>query len=798
MLRTIDRYVIREVIPPFLLALVVLTFVLEIPPVMAHLENLVAKGVSWQIALQIILTLIPQGLGITIPMALLTGILIGLGRLSSDREAVALLACGVSPYRLLRPVLGLAVVCTAATAYVLLQAIPDANQRFRDITFEIIMKRVAQDIRPRVFFEDFPGWVLYAREEAPGGGWKDLMVADTRTPGSTTLFMAKRGQLILDREARRVDLVLTDGMRYATSKPGEATTARFPGTQIMSLDPDSVFPRFEINRTVREKTIAQLREDMETKRKAAEAQRDPNAQVISPHPEIISIQQKFSIPVACLVFAIIGLALGLTVARDGKFAGFVIGAAVIFAYYIVMYVPEAAVKGIYTTPESIRGPMYLAYMARWIPNILLGAFGIAALIWRARYAERGLPVSIPIGIPALPARWRRADPVVPAAHGAAVGPASRNRVVVVVRIPRLRLPSPGVLDQYISRLYIRVVGLSFLALLGLFYIATFIDRAERLFKGDAAASAVMKLLALQTPQFVYYVIPIAALLSALVTFGLLARTSELTVMKACGISLYRAALPIVGLSIVWSAALFGLEQEILAAANRRAEVLDNQIRGRPTTTFNPLNRQWIIGRDGAIYRYNHFDPSAGAMHALSIYRPSPGGWNLASHTFADQAVFNGRQWIATSGWVQDLTTPKPTFAKFQGRPLPLEPPDYFQTEQPVAELMTVRQLRADIEELKASGFNHIPATVELHRKLAFPFVTLVMTLLAVPFGVTTGRRGALYGIGLAIVIALAYWVVFSIFIAIGRAGLLPPWLAAWTPNILVAACAAYMFLTAKT
>jgi lipopolysaccharide export LptBFGC system permease protein LptF len=88
--------------------------------------------------------------------------------------------------------------------------------------------------------------------------------------------------------------------------------------------------------------------------------------------------------------------------------------------------------------------------------------------------------------------------------------------------------------------------------------------------------------------------------------------------------------------------------------------------------------------------------------------------------------------------------------------------------------------------------------VELQRKIAFPFVTFVMTLLAVPFGVTTGRRGALYGIGLGIVIALSYWFVMSVFIAIGKTGLLPPSLAAWTPNIIVSACALYLVLTTKT
>jgi lipopolysaccharide export LptBFGC system permease protein LptF len=113
-------------------------------------------------------------------------------------------------------------------------------------------------------------------------------------------------------------------------------------------------------------------------------------------------------------------------------------------------------------------------------------------------------------------------------------------------------------------------------------------------------------------------------------------------------------------------------------------------------------------------------------------------------------------------------------------------------------MMTVGQLRREVAELSASGFNFVPLSVELQRKLAFPFVTFVVTLLAVPFGVMTGKRGTIYGIGLGIVIALGYWIIFSAFIAIGRAGLLSPALAAWTPNVIVLGGAAYLFLMAKT
>jgi lipopolysaccharide export system permease protein len=134
---------------------------------MEELERLVAKGVSWQTVGHILILLTPQALGLTIPMALLVALLIGLGRMSDDREGVALLACGVSPYRLLLPVMVLAGAATAATAYIMIEAIPDANQKYREILFDILTQKVESDVKPRVFYQDFPNWVVYPRDEAP-------------------------------------------------------------------------------------------------------------------------------------------------------------------------------------------------------------------------------------------------------------------------------------------------------------------------------------------------------------------------------------------------------------------------------------------------------------------------------------------------------------------------------------------------------------------------------------------------------------------------------------------------------
>ena len=797
MFRILDRYVLREILPPFFLSLLIFTFILTLPPVMRDLERLVAKGVPWDYAVRIIALLIPQALGLTIPMATLTGILIGLGRLSSDREAVALLACGVSPYRLLRPLLAFAVVTTAATAYVMFEGIPDANQKFREITWELVSKRVETDVQPRVFFEDFPNYVLYSRDVAPEGGWKDILVADSTTPGSTKIVMASRGRLVLNRDARRVDLVLTNGTQYIPGEKGETGTYKFDGDLTVALDADSVFGGQQIPRQLTEKTIADLRADAATKLNRKEG-------ALSPHPELIYIQQKFSIPVACLVFAIIGLALGLSSARDGKMAGFVVAFAVVFAYYGIMELAVSHTRGHYKTIEAAKelhnASFLIANLARWWPNIIMGLFGLGALVWRVRFAHRGLPVSLPVALPRLPDSWTSSRPARASANRASgAGPAgARKKVVVVVRLPRLRFPGPGLLDRYIAVTYLRLAGLSFLGLLGLFHISTFLDKSEKIFKGDASIGLLFELLLYMTPQFVYYVVPLAVLLSALITFGMLARSSELTVMKACGISLYRVSMPVIAMSLVGSAILFGLEQRILADANRKADAADREIRNLPQQNLNPLNRRWIIAKDGSIYHYAFYDSPRQTLTNISIYRPAQDGWRLESITYAGTAQYRGDAWTGRNGWVRDYSSGKPRYEGFESRTMPLESPDYFGTSAPVAELMTVPELRAHIAELSNSGVNVVPLAVELQRKLAFPFVTVVMSLLAIPFGVTTGRRGALYGIGIGIVLALSYWVILHVFLAIGGAGLLPPFLAGWSANIIVAGTAAYLLLNTKT
>ncbi len=776
-MRIIDRYVIREVVPPFLLGLLVFTFVLIIPFIIDIAEQMIAKNVPAITILRLAATLLPSSMALTVPMALLIGLLVGLGRLSADREVVVMMACGISPYRMLQPVLVFSVVCWGLTSWLMLKGMPDGNQRYREITQEIVMERAEGEVRPRVFFDDFPNLVLYVHEvPLDGKGWVDVMAADTSNASQPIIYLAKRGRMVIDRKAQTIHMVLEQGARHTTKldDPAAYEVLNFEST-IIALDPSSVFPRTGPARGEREMPIEDLA--------ARAAEMRANGQ--SPHNPVMEIHKKFSVPIACIVFALLGLALGASHRKDGKLAAFVLGIGVIFAYYVLMFTAEALAKGFWLP----------AWSAMWVPDIVLGAAGLFLLRRRARSADRPIRISMPAWL----RRWTGGDAAGSGTAASSTAPSRRatSRPVVVIRVPHFDLPRPTLLDGYVARQYGRILAMTITGLLGLFYISTFIDKSDKVFKGQTSLGTVMTLLVYMTPQFVYYVIPIAALLSVLVTFGLLSRTGELTVMKACGVSLYRIALPIVLLSLMFSAALFALDQEILARANRVANALDDRIRGRPPKTFNPLNRRWVVAGDGSIYHYGFFDAQRDTLTSLTVYRLAPGAWRLASQTFAASAEFRDG-WVAGKGWTQEFTAGPPKWRAFARQQLPLEPPEYFKTEDTEMELMTAAQLRRAVQELSATGANVVPQQVDLHRKLAFPFVTLVMTLLAVPFGVTTGRRGALYGIGLGIVLALSYWFVMSVFVAVGKAGLLPPALAAWTPNIIVSAAAFYLLLKAKT
>ena len=775
-MRIFDRYVVREVLLPFVLSLLLLTFLLIIPPVLHDAYPLIAKGVDAIIVGKVLVMLLPQALAISIPMSVLLGLLIAFGRLSADREFVAMQSCGVSIYRLLRPLAVVALAATAGTAYVMIVARPDANQAFREIVFKEVASRVESKIQPRVLFEEFPNRVLYVRDVDAAHVMHDVFFADTTKPGTTTVSFAREGRFIIDRAHQLVQLQLSHGTQHTTlaAQPDQYQGIEFEQSNF-TLDAQTVFKQAP-NRNPPEMTLAELHQTVANTKPTDHVSIEAR----------LMIQNSYAIPVACCVLALVALGLGVSNRKDGKLASFAIGFIVVFSYYVILFGARAAAFGGVLNPD----------IAPWLSPAVIGVFGLALTIWRSRSTDRPMLIN-----------WT--------VNRAAKKPADESTGTpeprLLLRSPTLTLPGIKLLDVYTSRQYLQVFVLSVLSALGIFYISTFIDLADKLFRGSATTGMMLRFFYYQTPQFLYYIIPIAVLVGTLVTIGVMTKNSELIVMKACGMSLYRAATPLVMFAVAAAVGLFGLQELVLAQANRQADRLEGAIRGWPSQEPSAINR-WIAGGSGDIYHYDMFEPSNDRFVRFTKYDLDTKTWRLSNVMYADSIAgptpsTDGRfQWTAQRGWDRTLTTaPSGTtvktsvaFTPFDTRTLMLEQPAYFTaaTREPVK--MNYRQLREYIAQLRASGSPTIAATVQLHRKVAFPFATVIMALLAVPFAVTTGRRGAMYGIGFGIALSIAYWVILNVFSAMGEGGVLTPTLAAWAPNLLFGVAAIYMVLTVRT
>ena len=750
----VDRYIVRQVLMPFLLGLLVFTFIFIIQPLLDYAERLVAQGASLQLVGGLISLLVPQALAITVPMSLLLALLMAFGRLSADREFVAMQACGISLRRLLRPVLLISVTAWAVSSYVLIALVPDSNQRFLDVFFNVASQRAEGDVKPRLFYDRFPNFVVYVRDLSPEGGWQGVFLADLRADQGLPIYLAKGGRIRIDRENRKIDMELVDATRHGVDAKGVYQVLLSPQIR-MNVDPTTIFAEAQSKQT-RQMSIAELRSRINENEQAATP--------ISAHNERMEIQKRFSIPVACLVFGLIGLALGATHRRDGTIGSFVIGVVTVFAYYVPLMLGPALVKGGYLPP----------WLGMWLPNFVIGALGIAMFVWRDRLADRPFTLHMPA--------WLR---------GAR---RSHSRGV----------PGLHILDGYVTRTYLRYLLLSAVTLLALFYIASFLDLSDKLFKGTATWVMLAQYFRYATPEWLYWILPFAVLIGTLVTISVLTKNSELIVMRACGISLYRVALPMLSTGLLVGGLVFLLQETTLGSSTRRAEELRSIIRFGNTQSLDLVNNRWLVGSRGAIYHFQSLNPGTRTLTGLHIYEFTPNMERLVRRTFAESGTFVGEgsndEWLLRRGWTREFDAqndeiPQRSFDEERRR---LETADYFGAREPNPRFMGYRELRQYTDAMRANGHDVLDQDVALARKVAFPFVALIMTLLAVPFAATIGRSGAMGGIGVGIALAISYWGLLSLFAALGTGGALPPIVAAWAPNILFGAGAIYLLLTVRT
>jgi lipopolysaccharide export LptBFGC system permease protein LptF len=250
-----------------------------------------------------------------------------------------------------------------------------------------------------------------------------------------------------------------------------------------------------------------------------------------------------------------------------------------------------------------------------------------------------------------------------------------------------------------------------------------------------------------------------------------------------------------------SFASFYLQENILPGTNRKAEAVWNRIIDAPPRSTSRVDRRWIVGKERTrVFHYGHFDGIADTFSQLTILDVDPSGWRINRRIFAEKGNLQGRELSLSNCWSLDFEKGLPQNFQRQDRmSLQLaEDRSYFLSEWKEPGQMNFGSLLEYIRSVEEMGSDTSDFRVALYFKLSFPLVSLIMVLIGIPFAFSMGKRGALVGIGLSMVIVVVYWVAVSIFRGLGSAGLLSPLLAAWGANLIFGLLGLYLLFTLRT
>ncbi len=781
-LRIFTRYILREVVGYALLGGVLFTFILFMKYLLALMELAVHGAASFVDILRLIAYLLPSFFTLTIPMAVLIGILLGLSRLAADSEITAMRASGMGVLSFVRIVSIVAVLAWAVGLVNSLYVAPRATAALLQLETQAASGAAAIEVQPRIFYEDFKNYVVYVQDVLPGTGgseWKNVFLADLSQPATPHIITAKEA-LVLPGDQQTLRMQLSDGSRH----------------DIEAKDPNQ-YDLHHFDSTEQDIQTSQQEEDTHLSR------RDTPTQALSMSelwkyahgsgdtlPYSIELHRRFSYPAACLVLMLVGVPLGLSSKRGGKGTGFAITLVLVFAYYILSFVGSALARQGKLSP----------FAGVWGANII---FGVAGILLLQQLSRGGFALNLVASAgSAIGKLFSKARPSRPEGS---FGSGARMQ-----RLRRaLRIRFPLILDEYVMGNFLRNFGLVLVSLVGLFLIFTFFELIGDIIKYRVPFVTVGEYLLNLIPFILYHVTPLCSLVAVLITFGAFSRTSELTAMKATGISLYRIAAPVLLVALALSAALFAFDETYLPGANRRQEALRAEIKGKPAQTFRRPDHKWMSGQTlgnkepTRIFYYQFFDPDKNAFANLTVFEFQPGSFTLTRRIFATSARWDDSvgRWVFENGWQRTFSGEvTSSYQEFTINTFPeiREQPGYFKKEDRQSQEMSYSELAGYIRDLKQSGFDTTRLRVQLNTKIAYPLMALVMAILAVPFALSTGKRGGLAGMGAGIGVAIAYWVIAAIFENLGNVNSLPSILAAWSPDILFAMVGSYLLLRVPT
>lgn len=787
----------QELSGPLFLGFLTYTFILLINFLFRSADMIIRRGVPASQVGELLLLSLPNIVVLTIPMSFLFAVLVAAGRMSSDSEMVALRSSGVNLWRLLRPVLLAGLVLTAVNGYLMLDLLPRGNSALQALRLEIATTSASRQVEARVFYEEWRGLMVYVFEAIPGDDlWTGVFVARVLPGAGNEISVAERGRMRPDPTSPdRLILELENVVDHAVNlrEADQYDTRQYEAVEQVLEDPLATADalRRRANKSLRELTVPELRERLAEPRLAPELRNLAR----------VEIHKKFALPVACLVYGLLALPLGIQRARGGRGTGFALSLAIIILHYVLLSNGE----------EAARYGRISAWLAMWLPNFVLGTLGLVLLL-RKNDDQPLLPSPLDYAFRAHVApvigsfvkflRRRKAKAI--SQRGASAlshQEAPARPPGVVLRVPRFLIRFPNLMDRYVTKMYFSLFVLVLLSGLTLFSTADLTEKIDEILDNEIPLATVLSYYKYASVQIAFDVAPIAVLVTILVVFGMLSRSNEVIAAKSLGVSVYRLAVPTLAASFVVAALGGWLQERVLPAANLRAAQLTDEIRGRKLVhSYRRGDRNWLFGQDRYIYNYLNYDAEKQQLHRLQVFE-FDGEHRLIKRLYAERARFVGDGWVFEDAWIRSfdgLSTTEyrkfddPVFGQFP------ETPEFFESEVRTPDALSYIALKDYIAELEASGQSVPDLWTRLHYKISYPTTFFVMGFVALPFAFRLGRQGALYGIGLGLILGMIFLATVAFCSTLGETGALPPRLAVWAPSLVFVLLSMYAFLNVET
>ncbi|MBF0148327.1 MAG: LPS export ABC transporter permease LptG [Magnetococcales bacterium] len=352
-----------------------------------------------------------------------------------------------------------------------------------------------------------------------------------------------------------------------------------------------------------------------------------------------------------------------------------------------------------------------------------------------------------------------------------------------------------VLFQYLLRLFLsgfmRVVA----TFMGMFFLIDGIESVRRYSQkvnfnwGDISLMILSRL-----PNFLTMLLPSFALLTAMIVLTTLSRQSEITVMRASGVSLYRILIPFLMGGILIAGLHIVLQEQIVWRCNQAEQYLQNQITGRFLASQSDSGSFWLrSGRQ--IVHAARANPSGLELEEISVFR-FDNNHALVSRIDAESAYYQDGRWLLGNGTLYHFgaeANAEPFLRKEW--PVNLEPVQMDRSNVPEPMYLSLFQLWTLMARLEREGVDTTSYEMTFHRKMADPMTTLTAILLGFPFAMRLPRQGgATRSIFVGLVLGFAMFVIVDLATALGMGNRLPPVVAAWAPVLFFLGIGGFLFL----